>query len=207
MRIIAGKFRRRLLRVNPGETTRPITDRAKVILFDRLMEVLPEARVLDLFSGTGSMGLEAISRGAASVVCVEADRKAHELLQENVRELDLQDQVVCWRTDALRSTFKPRGVEGFYPYDLIFFDPPYRRLDKLKPKDLLFDTLERLASPELSTPDVLMIIRCNKEAEFSLPDVWDKGEPLVVGGMGIWFTRRRGWVDPTEVPATPESES
>src|SRR6516165_10026496 len=76
MQIVAGKYRHRKLESSPGETTRPITARVKVALFDRLQPELQEARVADIFSGTGTIGLEALSRGAASIVFIESDREA-----------------------------------------------------------------------------------------------------------------------------------
>ena len=76
MRIIAGRFRRRNLLTRSGLVTRPITDRVKETLFERLGDAVIDARVLDVFAGTGTLGLEALSREAASVVFVEKDRQA-----------------------------------------------------------------------------------------------------------------------------------
>ena len=126
MRIIAGEFRRRRLLANPGLTTRPITDRVKEILFERTQDLLVDRRIADIFSGTGSLGFEALSRGAQSVVFLESDGKAFELLKQNVAALGVEDRTLCWRTDALKSSFHPKGVDAFLPYDVVFFDPPYR---------------------------------------------------------------------------------
>ena len=192
MRIIAGKYRRRLLKSNAGDTTRPITDRAKVILFDRIEQYLEGKRVLDLFSGTGSLGLEALSRGAASVVCIDGDARAHELLKENVASLKVESEVLCWKTDALYSSYKPRNREGVFPYEVIFFDPPYRMLEKLKPDGALAQAIERLSSDEISAPGCLMILRCSKFAEFELPEGWNLQDQWKVGSMGIWAYRKGG---------------
>ena len=75
MRIVAGKFRRRKLFANPGLKTRPITDRVKESLFERLSGELEGKRIADVFAGTGTLGLEALSRGAKSVVFIESDRR------------------------------------------------------------------------------------------------------------------------------------
>lgn len=190
MRIIAGKYRRRLLQSNAGATTRPITDRAKVILFDRLEQYLPETRVLDLFSGTGSLGLEALSRGAASVVCIEGDAKAHELLKANVESLKADEEVLCWKTDALYSSYKPRNKEGWFPYDVIFFDPPYKLLEKMKADSPLALAIERLTAPEVSAENSLLIVRCSKFATFELPSVWNQEQELTIGSMRIWIYRK-----------------
>ena len=104
MRIIAGKYRRRKLHSNPGQTTRPITDFVKEVLFEWLGDTVKDKRVADIYSGTGSLGLEALSRGAASVVFIEQDRKAHELLKRNVESIGAEDTTLCWKTNALLSS-------------------------------------------------------------------------------------------------------
>ncbi|HEX2971347.1 MAG TPA: RsmD family RNA methyltransferase, partial [Tepidisphaeraceae bacterium] len=91
MRIIAGEFRGRKLLSPEGDTTRPITDRVKQSLFDILTPLLPEAVVYDCFSGTGSMGLEALSRGAAQATFFEADRSALARLRQNIDALKVAD--------------------------------------------------------------------------------------------------------------------
>src|SRR3954447_26892385 len=92
MRIIAGEFRGRKLLPPEGQVTRPVTDRVKQSLFDILTPMLPDARVYDCFAGTGSMGLECLSRGAASVVFFEADRSAVARLGQNIAPLGVEDR-------------------------------------------------------------------------------------------------------------------
>lgn len=194
MRIVSGKFRRRLLQTNPGDTTRPITDRAKVALFDRIQPLLDTGpRVADIFAGTGTMGLEALSRGAQSVVFFEHDAHAHELLKQNVAMLGVEAETVCWRTDVFRTSFHPKGesCENFLPYDLIFFDPPYRLAPKIQPKSLLYAALERLAKPSLCEPEALLILRCDDHAEFELPPVWALDETHRVNKMMFYYHRFR----------------
>ena len=116
MRIIAGEFRRRRLLTNPGLTTRPITDRAKEILFERIQDLIVDSRIADIFAGTGSLGFEALSRGARSVVFLENDKRAFDLLEQNVTALGVEDRILCWRTDALNSSFHPKGVDDFLPF-------------------------------------------------------------------------------------------
>lgn len=190
MRIIAGKFRRRQLKINPGSTTRPITDRAKVILFDRLDPYLSDAKVLDLYSGTGSLGLEALSRGAVKLVCIESDPRAFTLLKENVESLKVDEEVLCWKTDALYSSYKPRFKEGWYPYDLVFFDPPFRMLERLDPDSAIAASLSRLATPEVTSPDAHLILRSGKFADFVLPAWPIVDQELVIGSMKIFFLRK-----------------
>ncbi len=111
MQIIAGKYRHRKLQTSPGETTRPITARVKVALFDRLQPLLEDARVADVFAGTGTIGLEALSRGARSVVFIESDLVAVELLRSNIATLKAEEETLCWATDASKCSFRPKGAE------------------------------------------------------------------------------------------------
>lgn len=187
MRIVAGEFRRRKLLVNPGETTRPITDRAKVMLFDHIGDFLRGRRVGDFFAGTGSLGIEALSRGAERVVLAEQDHSAFELLRENVDMLGASDRALCWRVNALRSSFKPKGMPPWVPYGLVFFDPPYAMTQKLRRGDEIFTALERLASPETTDPDALLILRTARDAEIVLPAQWTETKRIEISSMAMVF--------------------
>ncbi len=190
MRIVAGRFRRRTLLTNPGMVTRPITDRVKEILFERLTNDLVDARVADVFAGTGTLGLEALSRGAKSVVFVESDHKAHELLQTNVANLGVESETLCWRADVMRCSYRPKGVPTFLPYDVIFFDPPYRLVPYIKPGDSLYKSLERLTKEEVSSPEALLVFRTPQEAEFTLPPAWKIITTLDVSRMTIHLAQK-----------------
>lgn len=185
MRIIAGKYRRRKLHSNPGLTTRPITDRAKEPLFERLARHLDGARVADIFAGTGTLGLEALSRGAASVVFIEQDHKAVELLRENVSTLGVGAETLIWRTDAIRSSYRPRGVPHFVPFDLIFFDPPYRMIDSLRSASPLWKGLARLARSTVSSEHAILCLRTPARAEFVVPNEWRPVRTLELSSMEV----------------------
>lgn len=191
MRIIAGRFRRRKLWTNPGLVTRPLTDRVKEILFERLGGELPPWRVADVFAGTGTLGLEALSRGARTAVFVEQDRKAFELLRRNVETLGVEADTLCWNTDALRSSFRPHGVDDLLPYDLIFFDPPYALVADLRPGRPLFRSLERLARPGIAAPGALLVLRVPERAEFVCPDVWEPSRHWELSTMEVVVHRLR----------------
>ena len=128
MRIVAGQYRRRKILSPPGNTTRPIPDLLKEILFQRLgdLDLVAGRKVADLFAGTGTIGLEALSRGARSVVFVEAERRVHEVLKKNVERIGVVDDCLCWKTDMLRCSFRPKNVDHLLPFDLVFCDPPFR---------------------------------------------------------------------------------
>jgi len=117
MRIIAGAAKGRRL-ASPGAATRPMTDRAREGLFSSLGPALIGAVVLDLYAGSGSLGLESLSRGAASAVFVERDRQALMALRTNVEAVGLGGEVIAADVEG----YLDRGVGGF---DLAFVDPPY----------------------------------------------------------------------------------
>lgn len=123
MRIIAGEFRRRLL-LTPRDagTTRPIPDRVKESLFGLLRGNCEDANVLDAFAGTGAIGLEAVSRGAARCVFIERDRKIADLLQRNIEALGADERCELVRSDALGPATLSRAPR---PLHLAFFDPPF----------------------------------------------------------------------------------
>jgi 16S rRNA (guanine966-N2)-methyltransferase len=190
MRIVSGKYRHRTLETSPGDVTRPITARVKVSLFDRLQPQLEEARVADVFAGTGTMGFEALSRGAASVVFIENDRKAFELLRKNVEALKAQSETLCWRTDASRSSYRPHGGERFLPFDVVFFDPPYKEADRLKAGTMLYRALARLARDEITSPDALLVFRCRRDTEFDMPACWRLETRLDYSSMQVHLFRK-----------------
>jgi 16S rRNA (guanine966-N2)-methyltransferase len=191
VRIIAGEFRRRRLLANPGLTTRPITDRVKEILFERTQDLLVDRRIADIFSGTGSLGLEALSRGARSVVFLESDGKAFELLKQNVAALGVEERALCWRTDALKSSFHPKGVDAFLPYDVVFFDPPYRMVAALAPEKPMGKALVRLAREGVTSDSALLFFRAAKHTSVECPSCWEPESTLSISSMEIHIFRKR----------------
>jgi len=129
MRIIAGEFRSRRLIPPAGRQTRPILDRVKQSLFDRLaaMDAIDDAVVLDLFAGVGSMGLEALSRGARRVVFVEKDRDARDRLQRNIDALGAGDRAVIGGRDVFHHDWLALTAPD--PIDLLLLDPPYAMIE------------------------------------------------------------------------------
>jgi 16S rRNA (guanine966-N2)-methyltransferase len=185
MRIIAGRFRRRTLETNPGQTTRPITDRVKESLFARLEARLQDRRVADIFAGTGTLGLEALSRGASRVTFIEKDRPAVELLRQNVAKLKVEEETIVWPADVFRCSFRPQHAEGFTPFDVIFFDPPYRMVEDIAEGSPLYRSLQRLASERVSSPGALMLLRIPEHSNPQLPPVWEHEWTLTMSNMSI----------------------
>lgn len=127
MRIVGGRFRGKKLSAPAGLSTRPTTDRLRETVFNVLQHAYGDpiegARVLDLFAGTGAIGLEALSRGAKFTLFVEESAGARGVLRENAETLGLTGLVRIWRRDATR--LGPAGTLA--PFDLCFADPPYGR--------------------------------------------------------------------------------
>ena len=119
MRVIAGSARGRRLQGPPGDDTRPMMDRVKEALFSSLGARVVDARVLDLYAGSGALGIESLSRGASSVVFVEKGRPALATLRGNLEALGFDGRVVAGDVGS----FLTADVEA---YDLVFVDPPYR---------------------------------------------------------------------------------
>ncbi|HXF61401.1 MAG TPA: 16S rRNA (guanine(966)-N(2))-methyltransferase RsmD [Caldilineaceae bacterium] len=120
MRVIAGSAKGHKLQPVPGESTRPITDRAKEALFSILGDWLRDARVLDLFGGSGAVGIEALSRGAAYVCFVERNRKAVQTIQANLQHTKLADRGQVIQGDSFAFLQSYQGE----PFDLIYIAPP-----------------------------------------------------------------------------------
>jgi len=122
LRITAGEFRGRRLKVPKVEATRPLVERAREGLFNHLQDLIENAVVWDVYAGSGILGLEALSRGAASVLAVEYSRDAVRQIEENAALIGVQDRHRCLRGDAYRLP-SMKGL-GAAP-GLMFFDPPY----------------------------------------------------------------------------------
>jgi 16S rRNA (guanine966-N2)-methyltransferase len=129
MRVIAGEWRGRPLKAPPGAATRPTSDRVREALFSILAAKVPGARVLDLFAGSGALGIEALSRGAAEATFVDDAGAAIRAVEANLKTVCTAAEVR--RTDALRflGAARDRGAQ----YDLVFLDPPYRQAERLAP--------------------------------------------------------------------------
>jgi len=190
MQIVAGRFRHRKLETNPGDTTRPILTRVKISLFDQLQPLLVGARVADVYSGTGTIGLEALSRGAVRVTFFEQDRRAFELLRKNIETLGVDAETLTWRTDVTKCSFRPRKGAEFTPFDVVFFDPPYAHLEKLAPGTMLYRSLQRLARDGITVPRAWLAVRCAQGAEFAMPPVWELSEKLVYSSMEVHLFRK-----------------
>lgn len=128
LRIIAGEFKGRRLKAPAGRAVRPTGDRVKEAWFSILQPSIPDARVLDLFAGSGALGFEALSRGAVQVDFVETHQTSLATIRDNAATLDVEARITIHRSDAMR--FAARLQPG--AYDVAFADPPYATDDAAK---------------------------------------------------------------------------
>lgn len=150
MRVIAGQARGRKLKAPTGLGTRPITDRIKEALFNVLQNRIADCGFLDLYAGSGSVGIEALSRGAASAVFIDLDQQAVKIIRENLHNCGLQGGEV-YRNDIFN------GLNILHrqnrKFDLIYADPPFTQ------EELFEKTLHHLSQTDLLYPDGIIIIR------------------------------------------------
>jgi len=205
MRIIAGRWRGRRLSGPTGLATRPIPDRVKESLFDRLgvqlgtPGALPPVTVLDLFAGTGSLGLEALSRGAAFCCFVEKDRTAAAHLMCNIRTLGADMTCKAVVADALAVSL-PRVAEG-RRYDVVFLDPPYRLSRDNRPDGPVVRLLRRLGRADILQAGAVVILRHERRVGY---------EEASYGRLCCVHRREYGamaltWLTLAEAPETPDN--
>ena len=155
LRVVGGYLGGRQLRTVPGADTRPTSDRVREALFGMLGKRVEGARVLDLFAGTGALGIEAMSRGAGSAVLVVQAAKAVAVIRANLEALDLNDTVKVRRTRV--ETYLRTQRDG--PFDLVLLDPPYAA-----PVGLVAGVLGRLARTALA-PGAVVVVESSARAE------------------------------------------
>lgn len=158
MRVIAGKARRLQLKTIEGLSTRPTQDRTKETLFNVLQPRIERAVFLDLFSGSGAIGIEALSREAKEAWFVENQKKACECIRQNLSHTHLEENAHVLQKDALAAIgwLEDRGIV----FDLIFMDPPYD-------KDLEKDVLYRLEHSSICFEDTLIVVEASLSTDFS----------------------------------------
>lgn len=156
MRVIAGKARRLNLKTPEGMDTRPTTDRIKETLFNMITPDLPDTVFIDLFSGSGGIGIEALSRGARHAYFVENNKRAVSCIQENLNFTRLSEDATILRQDVLSALSGIHEKEA----DIIFMDPPYGQ-------EYERQVLSVLHTMPYVTPDTLVIIEALRTVDFS----------------------------------------
>jgi 16S rRNA (guanine(966)-N(2))-methyltransferase RsmD len=180
MRVISGTARGRQLIAPDAAGTRPLTDRAREGIFSAIGEGVIDATVLDLYAGSGSIGIEALSRGAAKAVFVENSQKALAALRQNLAATGFGE----------RSTIRPQTVESFLgqrwgTYDLIFFDPPWSL-----PRAVVARQMSKAAT--ISEPNAEMVAhRRHPEPLPVLPEGWVEAGTYRYGDSCLWRVAAR----------------
>jgi 16S rRNA (guanine966-N2)-methyltransferase len=194
MRIVGGKHRGRRIAAPPGDTVRPTSERAREALFNILAHgrfaaarAFEDARVLDVFAGTGAFGLEALSRGARFATFIEKDRQARDALAANIKTLGESGRTRLLAADA---TAPPRADGA---YDLVFLDPPYR-------SGLAAPALEALWRTGWIAAHALIVVELAARGGFEPPDGFIALEERRYGAGRLVFLR------PAGTEATPESK-
>ncbi len=180
MRIIAGTARGALIQAPEGRNTRPTLDRVRENLFNMLQGDTAEARVLDLFAGSGALSLEALSRGAARAVMVDRDRAAHETEVCNLRKLRFESRCETMLCDWRRAVERLR--EAGEAFDLVFLDPPYA-----------MEGLEEvfLALPPILAPEALVILEHEARQSPGCPEGYEVLKERSWGYCGVTFYAER----------------
>ena len=185
MRIVSGEFRGKALAAPPGQTTRPTSDRARQAIFNILEHAgwsngVRDARVVDLFAGSGALGFEALSRGAAFCLFVETDDAARGAIRENVEAMGLFGRTRVHRRDATQLGQRP-GADG-PAFDLAFLDPPYG-------KGLGEAALAKLAAGGWLAPGAVAVVeRGADEAPLVAPG-YRELDVREYGAARVWFLK------------------
>ncbi len=161
MRVIAGKAKRLQLKTPEGMDTRPTTDRIKETLFNMIQDELYDICFLDLFSGSGGIGIEALSRGAKKAVFVEQNRNASMIIKENLQYTKLMEQAEIMTCTALSAVAMLQGRERF---QVVFMDPPYG-------KGLEKEVLRHPAFAQILEDKALIIVEADLDTELSEGDM------------------------------------
>ncbi|WNS77059.1 16S rRNA (guanine(966)-N(2))-methyltransferase RsmD [Bacillus sp. DTU_2020_1000418_1_SI_GHA_SEK_038] len=130
MRVVSGNRKGKALKAVPGSSTRPTTDKVKEAMFNIIGPYFDGGIVLDLFAGSGGLGIEALSRGIEKAIFVDKDGKAIQTIRDNVNTCDFEDRVEIYRNEAERAL--KAVIKRELSFDIIFMDPPYKKQQLLK---------------------------------------------------------------------------
>lgn len=169
IRIIGGKWRGRKLPVRDSEGLRPTTDRIKETLFNWLMPIVRDARCLDCFAGSGSLGFEALSRFANSVTFIELDKQNSQLLTENKAHLQAENATIIQGNSL--AVLAQTGT----PFDVVFIDPPFR-------KGLLLETIQLLEKNQWLADESWIYVESEAESPLTnIPTNWQLHREKIAG--------------------------
>ena len=185
MRIVAGKYRGRAIAAPKNKATRPTSDRARETLFNVLAHAdfappIEGARVMDVFAGSGALGLEALSRGAGFCLFVETANAARNSIRQNMQGIGLSESAQLYRRGALELGRNPAGLGGGFSF--AFIDPPYER-------DLVSPCLKGLMSGGWLTKDALIIAETSVNETLNVPETTLIAD-RTIGAAKVWFLKQ-----------------
>ena len=164
MRVVSGKYGGRPLKTLDGKTTRPTTDKVKGAIFNMIGPYFDGGRVLDLYAGSGSLGIEAVSRGMESAVLVEKDRRAQAIVAENIAMTKEEARFELLKMESSRALEQLTGQ-----FDLVLLDPPYA-------KEQIIADIEKMAERKLLSEDIMVVCETDKSVDL----------PEEIADLGIW---------------------
>lgn len=164
MKIVSGIYGGRPLKTLDGKTTRPTSDKVRGAIFNMIGPYFDGGRVLDLYAGSGGLSIEAVSRGMSSAVLVEKDRRAQNIVAENIQMTKESAKFQLLKMEAERALDQLEGV-----FDLVFLDPPYA-------KEQIVSDIEKMAERNLLADDVMVVCETDKSVEL----------PEEIACLGIW---------------------
>ena len=164
MRVVSGKYGGRPLKTLDGKTTRPTTDKVKGAIFNMIGPYFDGGRVLDLYAGSGSLGIEAVSRGMNSAVLVEKDRRAQAIVAENIA---MTKEVARFELLKMESSRALEQLTG--QFDLVLLDPPYA-------KEQIIADIEKMVERKLLSEDIMVVCETDKSVDL----------PEEIADLGIW---------------------
>jgi len=183
LRIIGGEWRGRKLRFPDAPNLRPTPDRVRETIFNWLMPVINGARCLDLFAGSGALGLEALSRGAAFTTFVDTHKKATQALKAHLDLLDANDRSEVIQNDSIKFLKKTPDIEE-QAYDLLFLDPPYHL-------DLMEKAIPLLEEYNWLKQDAMLYLEIEKRQSLpELPGNWEKLKEKTAGEVNYFLFQR-----------------
>jgi len=183
MRIIAGTAGRRTFRV-PKAEVRPTTDRTREALFSMLANYIEGAKVLDLFAGSGALGMESLSRGAESCVFVDENRDCVNTVRTNLKTLRLDGGKII-QSDVIKFLKKI----SLSQYDVIFADPPYWK--NAGDRDFVAEMFEQENFADVLTDEGMLVIEVDERAVVEPNDAWDLVDRRKYGGCSILFFQKK----------------
>ena len=191
MRIIAGSMRGRFIASVPKtKNVKPISSRIRQSVFDILRPYLPGSVFLDLYGGVGTVGLEALSRGASSVVFVEKAGLCVKIIEKNVESLGFKEQAKVLRADVLSGLKWLEHYANYEGYDIIFLSPPYRDTENL-PLSYTSKTLALIAEGGIMGPDCLIVAQHHKREKIEIPPGLEGTRQEKYGDTLVDFVRKK----------------